>query len=109
MTAARSRPGAARASSHAASGMNRRRPTAWVATLTFSSGLMPRRPRRPHRLRLLLAVIREEELLAVDLVARDRLLPLGRGQPLDEPHSQILLHRPVLRRIHQHDAVLVEE
>src|SRR5258708_2355312 len=51
----------------------------------------------------------EEQLLAVDLVVGDRLLALGRDEPVDEGLAQLVLHVRMLCRIHQDDAVLVEQ
>src|SRR6188508_3863612 len=59
--------------------------------------------------RYLLAGIREEELLAPDLISSDGGLSLGRDQPVDERLTQLLLHVRMLGRIDQHHAVLVEE
>src|SRR4051812_10330237 len=53
--------------------------------------------------------VREEELLPVDPVARDGLLSRGRDHPVDELPAHVLLHARVLRGIHEHHAVLVEE
>ena len=46
---------------------------------------------------------------AADLVVGDRLLPLRRHQPVDERLAELLLHVRMLGRIHQDDAVLVEQ
>src|SRR5713226_7440427 len=51
----------------------------------------------------------EEELLPVDLIVGDRLLAGGRDQPVDEGLAELLLHVRVLCRVHQDDAVLVEQ
>ena len=53
--------------------------------------------------------VREEQLLAVDLVVGDRLLAFRRNQPVDEGLAELLLHVRMLGRVHQHDAVLVEQ
>src|SRR4029079_8615660 len=55
------------------------------------------------------AGVGEEELLAVDPVGGDRGLPPRRDQPVDEFLPHLLLHVRMLRRVHEHDAVLVEE
>src|SRR5512134_3262152 len=54
-------------------------------------------------------VVREEELLAADIVTRDRLLQRARDDPVDERVAQVLLDVRVLRRVHEHDPVLVEQ
>src|SRR5215469_9996916 len=59
--------------------------------------------------RLRAGIIREEELLAADLVVGDRLLTLARGQPFDEAHAERLFYMRMLRRVDQHDAILIEE
>src|SRR3954469_21762521 len=59
--------------------------------------------------KLLAAGVREEELLAVDLVVGDRLLALGGDQPVDESLAHLLLDVRMLRRIDEHHAVLVVE
>src|SRR5690242_13513134 len=53
--------------------------------------------------------VREKQLLAVDLVAPDRHLPLGRNDPIDESLPRLALHMRVALGVHQHDAVLVEQ
>src|SRR6266487_3429214 len=53
--------------------------------------------------------VREEQLLAADLVPGDRLLPLGRDDPVDERLAEILFYVGVLGGIHQHHPVLVEQ
>src|SRR5215467_4260543 len=53
--------------------------------------------------------IGEKQLLPVDLVIRDRLLPFGRNEPVDEGLAEVLLHIGMLFGIDQHDAVLVEQ
>src|SRR3954447_11290358 len=57
----------------------------------------------------LAAGVRKEELLAVDLVARDGGLAVRRDQPIDESLPILGLHLRMLRGIHQHDAVLIEQ
>src|SRR5450631_3639946 len=54
-------------------------------------------------------VVREEKLLALDLVRGDSRLARGRDEPVDEFLPELLLHVRMLRGIHQHHAVLVEE
>ena len=49
---------------------------------------------------------REEEMLAVDLEARNRGLPLRARDPVDERLSKIVLHIRVLSRVHQDDPIL---
>src|SRR4030095_2438130 len=56
-----------------------------------------------------LARVGEEQLLAADLVTRNRRRALRRYEPVDERLAQALLHVRMLVGIHQHDAVLVEE
>src|SRR5688572_21279917 len=53
--------------------------------------------------------IREKKLLAADLVRGDGLLSFARNDPVDESLPHLALHREVLRRIDQDDAVLVEQ
>src|SRR5262245_30553241 len=53
--------------------------------------------------------IGEEQFLSVDLVIRDRLLALGRDEPVDEGLAERLLYVRMLFGIDQHDAVLVEQ
>src|SRR5262249_60858407 len=50
-----------------------------------------------------------EHLLAVNLVVRDCLLALVRNKPVDELLAKLLLHMRMLGRVHQYDAVLVEQ
>src|SRR5262245_37190320 len=50
-----------------------------------------------------------EHLLAVNLVVRDCLLALVRNEPIDELLAKLLLHMRMLGRVHQYDAVLVEQ
>src|SRR5205085_5794833 len=59
--------------------------------------------------RIRAAGIRIKQLLAVDLVAGDRILALRRNQPVDELLSQPRLHGRMLLRIDQHHAVLIEQ
>src|SRR5512134_1504203 len=59
--------------------------------------------------RHLLRRIREEELLASDLVGGDRLLPFIGDDPVDECLSHVALDPEMLGRIHEDDAVLVEQ
>src|SRR5437899_12435652 len=67
-----------------------------VATLEHASG-----PRHTS--------IGDEELLAVDLVTRDRVLALSRNQPIDEGFAQVRLHMRVLGGVHQYHGILVEQ
>src|SRR5215510_1987142 len=53
--------------------------------------------------------IGDEELLAVDLVTRDRVLALSRYQPIDEGLAQVRLHVRVHGGVHQYHVVLVEQ
>src|SRR5215510_3106280 len=53
--------------------------------------------------------IGEEQLLPVDPVIRDRLLALGRDEPVDEGLAEHLLYVRMLFGIDQNDAVLVEQ
>src|SRR5215475_11627926 len=53
--------------------------------------------------------IGEEQFLPVDLVIRDRLLALGRDEPVDEGLAERLLYMRMLFGIDQHHAVLVEQ
>src|SRR5581483_2910554 len=76
----------ARATNTPASRAGRRRRTA-----TRSSKERARRtPRAPSRASGIAAGVREEQLLAADLVRRDRLLPLRRDEPVDELLPEIL-------------------
>src|SRR5215204_2974629 len=51
----------------------------------------------------------EEELLAVDLEACNRGLPLRARDPVDERLSEVVLHIRVLGRVHQDDPILVQQ
>src|SRR5262249_43077238 len=53
--------------------------------------------------------VRKKQLLAVDLVAGDGLLALRRPQRVDELLSEVFLHIRILVRVHQNDAVLIEQ
>src|SRR5574337_389904 len=53
--------------------------------------------------------VRKEQLLPVDLVVGVGPLTVGGHDPVDELQAQLLLHVGELGRIHQDDAVLVEE
>src|SRR5262245_11090703 len=53
--------------------------------------------------------IGDEELLALNLVARDRVLALSRNQPIDEGLAQIRLHMRVYGGVHQYHGILVEQ
>src|SRR6516164_2994608 len=50
-----------------------------------------------------------EHLLAVNLVVRDCLLALVRNELVDELLAKVLLDRRRVGRVHQYDAVLVEQ
>jgi hypothetical protein len=52
--------------------------------------------------------VREEQLLAADLVAGNRLLSFRRNQPVDEGLAQFLLHVRMFGRVHEDHAILVE-
>src|SRR5919205_710331 len=54
-------------------------------------------------------VLREEELLSLELEISDRLLPGFGDQPIDECLPVAGLHVPVFGGIDQNDAVLVEQ
>src|SRR5690606_14081647 len=53
--------------------------------------------------------VREEELLPLDLVICNGLLPLLGEDPVDELLAVLLLHVRVLLRVDENDAVLVEQ
>src|SRR5689334_4688705 len=53
--------------------------------------------------------IRDEELLALDLVTRDGVLALSRNQPINERLAQLRLHMRVLGGVHQDYVILVEQ
>src|SRR5262250_2612667 len=53
--------------------------------------------------------VREEKLLAVDLVTRDHRLPARRDEPVDELLAEVLLDVRMFFRIDEHHAVLVEQ
>src|SRR5262249_32158846 len=53
--------------------------------------------------------IGHEELLALDLVTRDRVLALSRNQPIDEGFAQGPFHMWVLGGVHQYHVILVEQ
>src|SRR5262245_20884814 len=72
-----------------------------AAAGTKRQGARPSRPRHGG--------VGEEQLLAVDLVVGDRLLPFGRHQPVDEGLAQLRLYMRMLGGIDQNDAVLVEQ
>jgi hypothetical protein len=55
-----------------------------------------------------LIVIREERLLAVDLVARDNILALWRDQPVNERLGVGHLNMRKFSGVHQYHAVLIE-
>ena len=75
--------------------------TSWRSSLRRSRETASSRPRHGG--------VREEQLIAVDLVVGDRLLAFRRDQPVDKLLAEILLHVRVLARVHQHDAVLIEQ
>src|SRR5262249_50930932 len=53
--------------------------------------------------------IRDEELLALDLVSRDCVLALSRYQPINEGLAQVRLHMRVIGGIHQYHVILVKQ
>src|SRR2546430_15860143 len=53
--------------------------------------------------------VRKEQLFAADLVLGDRLLSLGRDDPVDERLAEIFFHAGMLGRIHKLHPVLVEK
>src|SRR6185436_20717305 len=59
--------------------------------------------------RYLPAGIRKEELLAIDLVGRDRVLSLAGDDPVDERLPHRAFHAEMLCGIDEDDAVLVEQ
>src|SRR4029079_16873776 len=65
--------------------------------------------RRPSFRRRSALCIREEQLLAVDLVVGDRLLACRRYHPVGELLRQRTLHVRVFGRVHHHHTVLVEQ
>src|SRR3954449_1031640 len=67
------------------------------------------RPQVLPTLRARIAGVWIEQLLAVDPVTGDRFLALGRHQPVDELLPRLLLYGWMFLRVHQHDAVLVEQ
>src|SRR5450759_1758204 len=58
--------------------------------------------------RAVIVGVRVKQLLAVDLVVGDVLLPFRRDQVVDELLAELLLHVDMLGRVHQHHAILVE-
>src|SRR5262249_53068845 len=64
---------------------------------------------RPPRSCASLVCIREEQLLAADLVTGDRLLSFWRDEPIDERLPEVLLDVRVLCRVDEHHAVLIEQ
>src|SRR5208282_1808196 len=60
-------------------------------------------------LHLRLGVVREEELLAVDLVAGNGGLAVCRGEPFDEGRAELFLDVWMPCRVHEHDAILIEK
>src|SRR5690348_1670590 len=79
-------------------------PLSLLRALIFMAHLLVAAASRPRRIG-----IGEEQFLPVDLVVRDRLLALGREQPVDEGLAERLLYVRMLFGIDQHDAVLVEQ
>ena len=53
--------------------------------------------------------IGKKELLAIDLVVRDRGLSFGTRKPVDEGLPLLRLHIRVLRRVNEDHAILVEQ
>src|SRR5581483_2250527 len=82
----------------------------WPASRSDSTRGTPRTPAAARASRAsTLPVVREEQLLAVDLVARDRTLTFRRHNPVDERFAEIFLHVRMLGRVDQHDVVLIEK
>src|SRR5215472_5870524 len=79
-------------------------PLSRLRALIFMAPLLVAVASRPRRIG-----IGEEQFLPVDLVIRDRLLTLGRDEPVDEGLAESLLDVRMLFGIDQHDAVLVEQ
>src|SRR5215472_8856118 len=79
-------------------------PLSRLRALIFMAPLLVAVASRPRRIG-----VGEEQFLPVDLVVRDRLLTLGRDEPVDEGLAERLLHVRMLFGIDQHDAVLVEQ
>src|SRR5262245_57618481 len=50
-----------------------------------------------------------EELLAFNLITRNRVLALSRPQPIDEGLAQVRLHMRVIGGVHQYHGILVEQ
>src|SRR5262249_56057638 len=75
-----------------------------LGALMFMAPLLKWGISRPQRIG-----VGEEQFLPVDLVIRDRLLALGRDEPVDEGLAERLLYVWMLFGIDQHDAVLVEQ
>src|SRR5262249_8793451 len=64
---------------------------------------------RPYMLRPRLVGVWEEQLLSLDLIVCDRLVTLGRDEPVDEGLAEFFLDVGMLGRIHQHHAILIEQ
>src|SRR5262245_42074499 len=79
-------------------------PLSRLRALIFMAPLLKSAISRPRHIG-----IGEEQFLPVDLVIRDRLLALGRDEPVDEGLAERLLYVRMLFGIDQHDAVLVEQ
>src|SRR5262245_13567602 len=79
-------------------------PLSRLRALIFMTPLLKSAISRPQRIG-----VGEEQFLPVDLVIRDRLLALGRDEPVDEGLAERLLYVWMLFGIDQHDAVLVEQ
>src|SRR5262249_54153617 len=79
-------------------------PFSLLRALIFMARLLGAAISRPRHIG-----IGEEQLLPVDLVIRNRLLALGRDEPVDEGLSERVLYVRMLFGIDQHDAVLVEQ
>src|SRR5687767_5144759 len=86
-------------------------PHAAAAAANFRNPLRAARMGKPGEAGLcsFLPGVREEQPLAADLVVGNRLLPFRRDDPVDEGLPHLLLDVPVPVRIHQDDAVLVEQ
>src|SRR5882757_5884163 len=57
----------------------------------------------------LLLRVGKEQLLAIDPVAGDRGLAFRRDQPIDKSLAELSLHGGIFFRVHQHDAILIEQ
>src|SRR5215470_13192219 len=80
-----------------------------LARPTRSLQTMPWQMRPYGRSRRSVSCVGIKQLLAVDLVIRDRFLACRRYEPVDELLPKILLDVRVLVRIDEHYPVLVEQ